>query len=81
MAGTCECGNEPSGYIKRGEFLGWLSICWLLKKDSAPWCYLKCPDPYIFPEVSVPIVDLRTCVSFYASLNMSHPLTKPTGLI
>ena len=24
MAGTCECGNEPSGYTKRGEFLDWL---------------------------------------------------------
>ena len=22
MAGTCECGNEPSGSIKCGEFLG-----------------------------------------------------------
>ena len=21
MAGTCECGNEPSGSIKSGEFL------------------------------------------------------------
>ena len=21
MAGTCECGNEPSGSIKCGEFL------------------------------------------------------------
>jgi hypothetical protein len=21
VAGTCECGNEPSGPIKRGEFL------------------------------------------------------------
>ena len=21
MAGTCECGNEPSGFIKCGEFL------------------------------------------------------------
>ena len=21
VAGTCECGNEPSGSIKRGEFL------------------------------------------------------------
>ena len=21
MADTCECGNEPSGSIKRGEFL------------------------------------------------------------
>ena len=21
LAGTCECGNEPSGFIKCGEFL------------------------------------------------------------
>jgi hypothetical protein len=21
VAGTCKCGNEPSGSIKRGEFL------------------------------------------------------------
>ena len=26
MAGTCECGNEPSGSIKGGEFLDWLSV-------------------------------------------------------
>ena len=24
MAGYCECGNEPSGSIKCGEFLDWL---------------------------------------------------------
>ena len=24
MAGPCECGNEPSGSIKCGEFLDWL---------------------------------------------------------
>ena len=24
MAITCECGNEPSGSIKCGEFLDWL---------------------------------------------------------
>jgi hypothetical protein len=37
MAGTCECGNEPSGSIKFGEYLDWLRTGWLLKKDSAPW--------------------------------------------
>ena len=36
MAGTCECGNEPSGFMKSGEFLDWLKTGWLLKKDSAP---------------------------------------------
>jgi len=35
--GTCECGNEPLGSIKCGEFLDWLRTCWLLKKDSTPW--------------------------------------------
>ena len=24
LAGTCECGNEPSGSIKCWEFLDWL---------------------------------------------------------
>jgi hypothetical protein len=37
VAGTCECGNEPSGSIKYGEFLDYLKTCWLLKKDSAVW--------------------------------------------
>jgi hypothetical protein len=24
LAGNCECGNEPSGSVKCGEFLDWL---------------------------------------------------------
>ena len=26
VTGTCECGNEPLGSIKCGEFLDWLRI-------------------------------------------------------
>ena len=37
MADTCECGNEPSGSVKYGEFLDQLQTSQLLKKDSAPW--------------------------------------------
>jgi len=37
VAGTCECGNEPLGSIKCGEFLDLLRTGWLLKKDCAPW--------------------------------------------
>jgi hypothetical protein len=37
VAGSCEYGNEPSGSIKGGEFLDWLSDYELLKMDSAPW--------------------------------------------
>lgn len=37
MAGSCGHGDEPSGYIKCLGFLEWLSDCWLLTKDSAPW--------------------------------------------
>ena len=37
VEGTCECGNEPSGSIKYGEFLDQLKTGQLLKKDCAPW--------------------------------------------
>jgi len=36
VAGTCECRNEPSGYIKCGEFRDYLRTGWLLQKGSAP---------------------------------------------
>ena len=26
MADACECGNEPSGSVKCGEFLDWLKL-------------------------------------------------------
>ena len=35
MAGCYVCGNEPSGYIKCGEFLDWLRKYQLLKKDCS----------------------------------------------
>jgi len=35
-SGPCECGNEPSGSTKCGEFLDWLGIVEILKNDSAP---------------------------------------------
>jgi len=34
---ACECGNEPSGSVKCGEFLDWLQTSKVLKKYSAPW--------------------------------------------
>ena len=40
VADACECGNEPSGSVKCGEFLDWLQTGQLLKKDSAPWMSL-----------------------------------------
>jgi hypothetical protein len=27
VLGCCECGNEPSGSVKCGEFLEWLRTC------------------------------------------------------
>jgi hypothetical protein len=27
VTGSCKCGSEPSGFIKRGEFLDWLRVC------------------------------------------------------
>ena len=37
VADACECGNEPSGSVKCGEFLDQLQASQLLRKDSAPW--------------------------------------------
>jgi hypothetical protein len=37
VEGSCECADEPLGYIKFGEFLDYLGTCQLFKKDSAPW--------------------------------------------
>ena len=37
MAGTCDCGNEPSGSIKCGKILDKLRTGQLLDKASAPW--------------------------------------------
>jgi hypothetical protein len=36
VEGFCECGNEPSGSIKRWKVLEWLHNWQLLKKGSAP---------------------------------------------
>jgi hypothetical protein len=36
VQGSCECGNEPSGSIKRWEVLEWLHNWHLLRKGSAP---------------------------------------------
>jgi hypothetical protein len=33
VVGKYECDNEPSGSIKRGEFLYYLRTDWLLKKE------------------------------------------------
>ena len=41
VAGTCECGSEPSGSIKCGEFLVQLKTGQLLKKGSAVWSIPK----------------------------------------
>jgi len=35
VAGSCECGDEPSGSIKCREFLDYLRTCLLLKDCAA----------------------------------------------
>jgi hypothetical protein len=37
VAGSCEHGNEPAGYIKAGDFPDYLSDHKLLKRDTVPW--------------------------------------------
>ena len=40
MAGACESGDEPSGFIKCWELLDQLKISWLLTKGSAVLIYV-----------------------------------------
>ena len=37
VADACECGDEPSGTIKCGEFLDQLQTGQLLKENSETW--------------------------------------------
>jgi len=41
MAGSCQCGNKPSGSLKSGQFLDQLSNCQLLERpctmEQASW--------------------------------------------
>jgi hypothetical protein len=37
VVGSCEYADEPSGSLKRGEFVERFRTFWLLKKDCAPW--------------------------------------------
>jgi hypothetical protein len=55
VTGSCEHGNGPSGSIKVGEFLDWLSDCQLLKKDSAAWslCIRCLRDAFIAHTVLI----------------------------
>ena len=44
-AGTCECGKEPSDFMKCWEFPEYLRTGLLLKKDSAPLQYASSHHP------------------------------------
>jgi hypothetical protein len=41
VEGPCVNGIEPSGSKKGRKLLDYLSDCWLLKKESAPWSYTR----------------------------------------
>ena len=51
VADDCECGNEPSGSVKCGEFLDQLETSQLLKKDSAPW------SKYVITNYTIVVFD------------------------
>ena len=43
MAGLCECGDEPLGCLKCGEFVDWLCGRLAFKSDSAPCSSFRKP--------------------------------------
>jgi hypothetical protein len=40
VVSSCGHGNKPLCYVKRWDFLEWLSDCWFHKKDLTAWSYL-----------------------------------------
>jgi hypothetical protein len=37
VAGSCECGDEPPGFMKFGKLPDQLKSYYLLNMDSVPW--------------------------------------------
>jgi hypothetical protein len=58
VAGSCEHGNEPSGSIKGGKFLDWLSDYQLLKKDCSLEL-VRLPKQIVDLQIRIQI-----CISF-----------------
>jgi hypothetical protein len=46
-------GNEPSDFIKCGEFLDWLRNYYIFKKDCATWGYLFLSSCHLLKKGSV----------------------------
>ena len=67
VAGCCECGNEPSGSTKCGEFLDQLRTCQLLRKDYALWGQIVTQIMFGIPQKYKPNV-LSCHVKFNISL-------------
>ena len=72
MAGSCECGNEPSGSIKCWKFLDWLRTCQLLGKDSAPW------KKQLRMYLSYPKIVPLTGAALRDKCNVTQGCTNPT---
>ena len=67
VADACECGNEPSGSVKCGEFLDQLQTSQLLKKDSVPWSKQASIDWKAVIDASGPTDCLATSVTLTAA--------------
>ena len=69
VADAFECGNEPSGSVKCGEFLDQLQNSQLLKKDSAPWSKKGVNILYAFyHKIQRSVVSFVTFMVFFSLL-------------
>ena len=83
VAGTCECGKEPSGSITFGEFFDQIRNGQLLKKDSAAWSkqVSKFDHLCLFFLTSQPTSPtLQRKISFIVFLNIKHSIQLFAGL-
>jgi hypothetical protein len=57
MAGCCECGNEQSDTIRRGEFLDQLRNCQLLREDA---------DGKLHCTLNTAVICLSVCIKVFS---------------
>jgi hypothetical protein len=84
VVGCCECGNEPSGCMKCGEFLDWPRTCQLLKKDYTGWSWgctrIQTPSAFVvYCVTSVCYVYFRfvtdVCCLMHTAIYFVFPMT------
>ena len=75
VAGCCEHGDEPSGYVNCGEFIDQLRNCQLLSWDCAPWPLLLSYGGCIYVLRQKSNTQTKQKLTFYICFHFVPPRT------